>query len=91
MDDTEVNVSPIDEHSINSKDSETFSLYHYLKSEGYDVIDQRDKGGSIWVIGDEDLKPIMENFERMKITFEFSPNGSRPTKKVPAWYSNYRG
>ncbi|MCK1992170.1 DUF559 domain-containing protein [Peribacillus muralis] len=74
---------------IINQDSNSFSLYNYLKSAGYEVIDQRDKGGSIWVVGGENLHPLMESLSRRNITFKFSPNGSRSTKKEPAWYSQY--
>ncbi|MCM3671062.1 AAA domain-containing protein [Mesobacillus maritimus] len=71
------------------KTTKSFSLVHYFEKEGYKVIDQREKGGAIWVIGDESLKPLMDNLERMNIPFSYSPKGSRSTKKAPAWYSNY--
>ncbi|MDQ0201077.1 hypothetical protein [Neobacillus ginsengisoli] len=64
-----------------NKDLDSFSLVQYLQTEGYDVIDQREKGGCIWVIRDETLQPLMDNLERTNISFKYSPNGSRSTKK----------
>jgi very-short-patch-repair endonuclease/DNA polymerase III delta prime subunit len=89
-DNTELTKPTYKEDDTN-KDSNTFSLLRYLKSEGYEVIDQREKGGCIWVVGDENLQPLMKKLERKNITFKFSPNGSRSTKRAPAWYSKYSG
>ncbi|WP_409305728.1 AAA domain-containing protein [Peribacillus sp. SCS-155] len=64
----------------------SFGLVDYLVSQGYEVIDQRDKGGNLWVIGDENLQSELNLLRSRNIKFSYSPNGSRTTKKRAAWY-----
>ncbi len=45
------------------------------------LVDQRSKGGALWVIGGESLRNLLSPHG-----FKFAPNGSRATKHRPAWY-----
>ncbi|MFJ5623990.1 AAA domain-containing protein [Peribacillus loiseleuriae] len=68
------------------EDQISFMLVDYLVEKGHEVIDKRDKGGSLWVIGDESLQSELCWLESRNIKFTFSPNGSRTKKKRAAWY-----
>lgn len=75
--------------TIGNKIKKTHSLVAYLKGQGFDVIDMREKGGALWVVHEEGLKPIMESLRKQGIQFTFSENGSRASKKRPAWFTKY--
>lgn len=79
---------PIDD-SIYKKIGKQHSLKSYLKRQGFEVIDKRDKGGALWVIDKDGLKPILQELRIQGIQFSFLENGGRATKKRPAWYSSF--
>ncbi|WP_163537589.1 AAA domain-containing protein [Gracilibacillus sp. YIM 98692] len=78
-------------HQTTDNNSNDDSLYNFLVNKGLYVIDQREKGGSLWVIGGSELKPLMSELARKNIQFTFAQSGSRSTKRKPGWYSKYRG
>ncbi|WP_337020216.1 hypothetical protein [Oceanobacillus massiliensis] len=70
----------IDNHIDNSW------LTNYLVSKGLNFIDKRDKGGSLWVVGGNELNPIFKELATKDIYFQFTSKGSRSTKNQPGWY-----
>jgi len=69
-----------------TKNQDTF-LNEYLTSKKLSVLDKREKGGCIWIIGGKNLEPIIDELKTtMNITFKFAPNGGKTTKMQPAWY-----
>ncbi len=59
-----------------------------IRQSGFEFVDKRPKGGSIWfVAGEEEGKELAEKCRELGVTFSFAPNGGRATKKRPAWYS----
>ncbi|WP_099159044.1 AAA domain-containing protein [Virgibacillus ndiopensis] len=70
----------IDNHIDNSW------LTNYLATKGLNFIDKRDKGGSLWVVGANELKPIFKELATKDIYFQFTSKGSRSTKNQPGWY-----
>lgn len=50
------------------------------------VIDKRDKGGALWVIGGQELSQIMKKLEIGGIKFKFVANGGKSTKHKAAWF-----
>ncbi|GEL78694.1 AAA domain-containing protein [Tenuibacillus multivorans] len=64
-------------------------LIEHLANKGLSVVDKRDKGGSLWVVGGNELKPIFKELANEEIYFQYAPNGSRSTKKQPGWYTQY--
>lgn len=71
----------------NNNNKNSNSLVDFLKGQGFDVIDRRIKGGALWVIHKEGLKPILESLEKQGIRFSFTEKGSRATKKKSAWFT----
>jgi len=62
-------------------------LTHRLADLGIEVVDRRDRGGRLWVVGGEDLEPTLERLaESLGGRFVFAPNGSSSTRRRPAWY-----
>jgi hypothetical protein len=56
-------------------------LMRRVGSMNLSIVDQRSKGGALWVIGGRDLGDLLSPHG-----FKFAPNGSRATKRRPAWY-----
>ncbi|PGY09141.1 AAA domain-containing protein [Bacillus sp. AFS031507] len=67
------------------------SLFSYLTSKNYEVIDKRLKGGSLWLVGGEELKPLINELKQKGISFQFTEKGSRATRQGPGWYTSYKG
>jgi hypothetical protein len=64
------------------------SLLEYLQQLGYEVIDKREKGGALWLIGGKELEPFIKQLsEKEKIKFNFTIKGSKSTNNKPAWYT----
>jgi very-short-patch-repair endonuclease len=81
-----------EENKITENDDQhtSFSLLNYLKQRKLKVIDQRDKGGNLWVVAGDEIEPLMEELDKMDIKFNFTQNGSKSTNYMPGWYSSYR-
>lgn len=63
------------------------NLLTYLTSLGLEVVDRRDKGGALWVIGDEQkLKSIMQDLQSKGYEFKYLEQGGRASKHRPAWW-----
>ena len=58
----------------------------FLKKQGLKVVDKRVNGGCLWVIGGEELLPIIETIGKRGTKFNFTVKGGRATGHKPAWY-----
>ena len=55
---------------------------------GFEYVDKRPKGGSLWIIaGEEEGKPLIKKCKRYGMLFQFAAYGGKATKNRPAWYS----
>ena len=81
-----------EENNSNEKEqqSKSFSLYDYLTQKKLEVIDQREKGGSLWVVAGDEIEPLMEELAKMDIKFNFTQNGSKSTNYMPGWYTSFK-
>lgn len=66
-------------------------LKQYLENLGYEVVDKREKGGALWLIGDQEFTDLIEELRKQKITFTFAYNGSKSTNRRAAWFTSYQG
>ncbi len=57
-----------------------------LKNMGIPCIDNRDAGGSLWVVGGHELDRDMEALKEKGYSFYFKQEGGRATKGQPAWF-----
>ena len=57
---------------------------------GYEIVDKRDKGGALWLIGGQELSPFISEFKIDHISFTYAYNGSKASNKRPAWYTTYQ-
>lgn len=74
----------------NADSSESFDLLEYLERNNLSLIDKRDKGGALWVVGDKKLSPHLNECKKNGIEFIYLPGGSQASRKKPAWYTTYR-
>jgi hypothetical protein len=68
-----------------------FDVVGFLKEKGLEVVDKREAGGALWVVGGQELAPVMEQLKAQGIAFTFSQNGGRASKHRPAWFSKSKG
>lgn len=57
-----------------------------FKEEGLEFLDYRDRGGSLWVIGDLELEDVMDELRAKGFTFHYRAEGGRATKGRSAWW-----
>lgn len=86
-------ISIFDEEEISqaietlNEEEKPYNLKDFLINKGYEVIDKRDNGGALWLIGGKELTPLVNELKRKEIHFSYTENGSRSTKKRPAWFT----
>ncbi|MED3648893.1 sigma factor-like helix-turn-helix DNA-binding protein, partial [Halalkalibacterium halodurans] len=77
-----------------TEDRISFSPLSYLRDKGYEVIDKRSNGGTIWVVGTWEDREDFSGLKKHKFYFRFSKKGSRSTQNRPAWFmlnKSYKG
>lgn len=70
----------------NSEDALT-GFFGELVASGAKIIDKREHGGALWVIGGKSLQPIMEKFRSAGVSFAFKQGGGKATDGADAWWS----
>lgn len=63
------------------------SLLDLLVRNNIPYIDNRDKQGSLWIIGEDELKPFVEKCKSLGIEFHYKDH-SRTAGGKPAWWTN---
>ena len=58
-----------------SSQSPQFNPILFLQTKGLRVIDNREKGGGVWVVGGSELSPIMQTLAAKGILFKLYPGG----------------
>lgn len=53
-----------------------------------ELIDMRDEGGSLWIIGGKELSSILNDLKQKEIRFLYTNKGSTFTNYRPAWYTS---
>jgi very-short-patch-repair endonuclease len=61
--------------SPQSSQSPQFNLILFLQTKGLRVIDNREKGGGVWVVGGSELSPVMQALAAKGIHFKLYPGG----------------
>jgi len=67
-----------------SDDTEIIGL---LEATGTRYVDKRSNGGSLWIIGGQELSEIIEKAKALGYTFHFKKEGGRATKNQPGWWT----
>lgn len=50
-------------------------------------IDNRKNNGCLWVLGNIELRSVLEKFAHYNVAFHYKPDGGRATKGEPAWWT----
>lgn len=56
-----------------------------IRIDGFEVVDKRKQGGSLWVVGMQDLKAYFDEWRNQGYDF-VSTGGVKSTKNRPAWW-----
>lgn len=67
-------------------DDDERTLIRSLKRLGVRYVDKRPSGGALWVIGGEDLRPLMKQLAEKGFKFTYTSKGGRATKRRPGWW-----
>jgi len=70
-------------------EADEFDLEACLRERGCEFIDKRSNGGALWVIGGQELAPMMTGLENKGIRFTFAPSGGRATRDRAAWWTKW--
>lgn len=61
-------------------------LIGFLKKQDLKIIDNRSKGGRMWIIGGEELSSLFEDLSRRGMNFKYVEKGSKVTGYKHAWF-----
>lgn len=65
------------------------SMMALLREAGVSFFDCRAKGDALWLVGGDELKPLVQACRRLGVYFHFRPEGSRATRRRPAWWTEW--
>ncbi|MCQ2505839.1 MAG: AAA domain-containing protein [Lachnospiraceae bacterium] len=65
---------------------ETDDIISLLKKNNVKYIDKRQSNGALWIIGGDELKPIVAKAKTLGLYFKFKPGGGKLTKGKDAWW-----
>ena len=88
----EFNNTKIIDNNLLDKSKEIISIIdldsaiNYFKSKNIEVIDKREKGGALWIVGGVELTNDMEILSMNKIKFKYLKSGGKSTDNRPSWY-----
>ncbi|MGH2478485.1 MAG: AAA domain-containing protein, partial [Ktedonobacteraceae bacterium] len=75
---------PVANRSTGNAAQVQFNPIIHLQTRGYKVIDRRDHGGGVWVVGGNELAPMMKLLAEKGYAFKQIPGGLGPA--VDGWY-----
>lgn len=75
------------EEHIETESVPLSDLFKKLADIHAEVVDKRENGGALWVIGGEDLKPIMQAFKDAGVHFSFKAGGGKATRGQDGWWA----
>lgn len=61
-------------------------LFFLLDREGIYYVDNRYKGGALWIVGGHELDKVILSCEALGFNFVFTEKGGRTTQGFPGWY-----
>lgn len=66
------------------------SMLKDLKKAGYLIIDNRSITETVWLVGGEELTPIIEDFKKHKVIFRYLEKGHSLTHYKPTWFAKMK-
>jgi adenine-specific DNA-methyltransferase len=74
-----------------TNENNNLAFVEYLEQQQIRYVDNRSKGGSLWIIGGLELQPQVNELKEKGFRFSFAPKGGRATNGKPAWYCKQAG
>lgn len=65
-------------------------LLKELKQAGHKIIDNRSMTETIWIIGGEELTPVIESFKKHRVIFRYLEKGHSLTHYKPTWFAKMK-
>ncbi len=65
--------------------TQTVEPVPFLVSKGYECVDNREKGGALWVIGGRGISELIHNLSRRGFVYTFKLGGSKTTGYRDTW------
>ncbi len=88
------NVSPVvpaineEAHHEPKPESGTLpDLFRQLKDAKAEIVDKRENGGALWIIGNKSLSPIMQAFKKLGVHFIYKAGGGKATNGRDGWWA----
>ncbi len=72
--------------AFQSVDEKEALVYWVFQNHGFELVDKRSKGGSLWVVCGPEYRPLMKKLSDFGIYFTFTKNGSASSGYRPSWY-----
>ena len=66
--------------------TQTGDILTLLRQHGVRFVDKRGNGGALWLIGGNELTPIIAEAKRLGFAFHFKEDGGKATKGAPGWW-----
>lgn len=63
------------------------TLFEQLKGLNAEIVDKRDNGGALWIIGGKELNPIIREFKKLGVHFIFKAGGGKATAGRDGWWA----
>lgn len=74
------------EKPLSSEEIDDRQVAKLLRDAGLRVVDKRPKGGALWVVADESVRPLMSKLRRDGFRFTYKKGGGRATGGKDAWW-----
>lgn len=74
-------------NNTENEDDLLMNLFDQLSTNGAEVVDKRQNGGALWVIGGKELSQIMQDFKERGIHFAFKSGGGKATGGRDGWWA----
>ena len=65
----------------------TQDILEFLQNKGIQYIDKRSNGGSLWIIGGQELLDVVAKAKEFGYVFHFKKEGGRVTKNQTGWWT----
>ena len=62
-------------------------IIEFLKKKGVKFVDKRQNNGALWIIGDQELSPIVENCKKFGFYFKYKKDGGKQTHGKAGWWA----
>lgn len=67
--------------------TKTGDILTLVRQYGVHYVDKRSNGGALWLIGGNELKPIIAEAKRLGFAFHFKEDGGKATKGASGWWA----